>query len=296
MKTRTMLLAGLVFLIILLVLGRFYFSEEDFNLQNTDWNGLSHMASSAQVMPLYSTAGLAGPGSGRTLLIVSPGNNFTEAESSQVLTFLRGGGRVVVADDFGNADSLLDSIGSPITIDPIPLYQYENYYVNRTFPIVTNISSSPYTRNVRQLVLDHPASLNVSGNAEVLISSSDKAWLDYNGNMSLDNDERMGTYPVVARSGYAGGELIVVSDPDIFINSMLDKGDNTAFMADVLTGPVLVDVSHGMGVTPVGSLYYTVKLNLWAQVLATALILCGFIAFVVRGKIIKLAGFRPRKR
>ncbi len=296
MKTRTMLLSGLVVLIILLVIGRFYFSEEDYNLQNTDWNGLSHMASAAHVTPLYNTAGLAAPGSGRTLLIASPENNFTEAESAQILAFLRSGGKVVVADDFGKADSLLNAIGSPITIDPVPLYQYENYYVNQTFPIVTNISSSPYTRNVRQIVLDHPASLNVTGDAQVIASSSDRAWRDYNGNLSLDSDEQMGTYPVVARSAYAGGELIVISDPDIFINSMLDKGDNSAFMSDVFTGPVMVDVSHGMGVTPMGSVYYVIKLNLWAQVLAMVLILCGFIAFVAREKILKRPGSGPRKR
>ncbi len=296
MKTRTLLLTGLAILIILLVIGRFYFSEEDYNLQNTDWNGLSHLGSTAHVTPLYNTANLAGPGSGRTLLIVSPTKNFSVLESAQVLAFLHGGGRVVVADDFGNADSLLNAIGSPITVDPVLICQYENYYVNKTLPIVTNISSSPYTRNVGQLVLNHPASLNITGDTEVIVSTSDKAWRDYDGNLSLDSDERMGTYPVVARSEYAGGELIVISDPDILVNSMLDKGDNAAFMSDVFTGPVLADVSHGMEVTPVGFIYYVIKLNLWAQVLATVLILCGFIAFVMREKILKRPGSRPRRK
>lgn len=295
MKTRTLLLAGLAILLILLCLGRFYFSEADYNLQNTGWNGLSHLASAAHVTPLYNTTSLAGPGSGRTLLIVNPAKNFTKAESAQVLAFMHSGGKVVVADDFGNADSLLQDIGSPITVDPVLLCQYDNYYVNQTFPIITNISS-PYAQNVRQLVLNHPASLNVTGNSEVIASSSDRSWLDYNGNLSLDSNEQMGIYPIVARTAYAGGELLVISDPDIFVNSMLDKGDNAAFMSDVFTGPVLVDVSHGMSVTPVGSVYYVVKLQLWAQALAVVLILCGLFAFMARKELLIKIDARRKKR
>lgn len=295
MKTRTLLLTGLAILLVLLFMGRFYFSEADYNLQNTDWNGLSHLASATHVTPLYSTASLAGPGSGRTLMIVNPTNSFTKAESTQILAFMHSGGKVVVADDFGNADSLLNDIGSPITIDPVLLCQYENYYVNQTFPIITNISS-PYAQNVRQLVLNHPASLNVTGDVEVLASSSDRSWLDYNGNLLLDSNEQMGTYPVAARTTYAGGELIVISDPDIFVNSMLDKGDNAAFMSDVFTGQVAVDVSHGMDVTPVGSVYYVVLLNWWAQALVVVLILCGLFGFMARKELFTFIGARRRKR
>ncbi len=240
---------------------------------------------------------MAGPGSGKTLLIVSPRKNFTGVESAQVLAFLHSGGTVVVADDFGNADSLLEDIGSPIQVDPVLLCQYEDYYVNQTFPIITNVSSSsPYTRNVGQLVLNHPASLNITGDVEIIASSSDRSWLDYNGNLSLDSDERMGTYPIAARADYAGGELLVISDPDLFVNSMLDKGDNAAFMSDVFKGTVLVDVSHGMGVTPVGSIYYVVKLNQWAQALAAVLIICALLAFIGRKRIFAFTGAMRRKR
>jgi hypothetical protein len=295
MKTRTLLLSGLAVLIILLVLGRFYFSEEDFNLQNPDWNGLSHLASAIHATPLYSTATLAGQGSGKTLLIVGPKKNYTTEESSQVLSFLHSGGKVVVADDLGSADSLLDAIGSPITIDPVLMCQYENYYVNQTFPIITNISS-PNMQNVRQIVLNHPASLNVTDTAEIIASTSDKAWLDYNGNLSLDGDERMGIYPVAAIDSFAGGQLLVISDPDVFVNSMQDKGDNAVFASDIFTGPVMVDVSHGMDVTPVGSVYYLIKLNQWAQVLAAVLIVCALLAFMARTEISAFLGSKRRKR
>lgn len=295
MKTRTLLLSGLAVLIILLVLGRFYFSEQDFNLQNSDWNGLSRLASATQLTPLYSTDALAGSGSGKTLLIIGPKNNFTMAESTQVLAFLHSGGKVVVADDFGSADSLLDAIGSPIRIDPVLMCQYENYYVNQTFPIITNITA-PNMRNVRQLVLNHPASLNVTESTEVIASTSDKAWLDYNGNLSLDSGERMGVYPVAALASYAGGQLLVVSDPDLFVNSMQDKGDNAVFVSDVFTGPVMVDVSHGMGVTPMGSVYYLIKLNPWAQALTAGLIVCILLAFMARSEIFTFLSSKRRKR
>ncbi len=284
MRKATLLLVALAILLLILGSARFYFSEADYTLENYGWNGLSQLSSC--VKPLYSIADLPVPGSGNTLLIISPATNFSPDESEHVLSFMQSGGKVVVMDDFGKANSLLNGINSPVTINPVLLCQQDDYYKNQSFPIAENISPSVYSDKVTKLVLNYPASLLVTDNAQVLASSSQTGWLD-NRNITLDANEQMGAYPVMARAPYGDGALLVVSDPDVLVNSMLDKGDNRAFLSNILDGTVWVDASHGRSVTPLGRLFYIVKYSLPAQASLALLILLGcfgLIRLLRRGK------------
>jgi len=240
------------------------------------------MAQDAGARPLYNISELSGAGSGDTLMVIGPTVNYTPEESSQVAGFIGRGGTLAVMDDFGTANSLLSGIGSPVTIDPAPVCQYDHYYVNRSFPVITDVAATPYMANVSSLVLNHPAVLSVSGKAQVIASTSGDAWLDYNGNAALDANERAGVYPVAATYSLGKGMLVAVSDSDVFINGMLDKGSNAALLKDLSGGSVMVDVSHGNAVTPLGRLYYTLKYDVLAQLMAVLLILIACIAYVGR--------------
>jgi hypothetical protein len=288
MKRSTLLIGLAVAVILILVGARLYFSYGDFGLDNPFWNGIGSLPSDVNAQPLYSDSGLSGIDSHDTLLIVSPTVNFTSEESGDVLAFLNRGGRVVVMDDFGRSDSLLSAIGSPVIIDPVPMCQYDNYYVNQSFPIITNFSSSAYFDNVSSIVMNHPAVLNVSG-GDVLATTSSMAWLDYNDDSVLDNNESVGTYPVIASAEFNGaGQLIVISDPDIIINGMLDKGSNQAFMSNLLSGVVWVDVSHGRGLSTLDSFYFLVKGQIIVQLLLALFVLACGLAFVKRKTIMRL--------
>jgi hypothetical protein len=276
-----------------LTLGRLYVSQADFSLENPYWNGLSHI-SGANVRPLYSIADLANVGAADTLLVVSPQKDYTVDESHQVALFLQSGGKVVVMDDFGRADSLLQNLSSPITIDLVPLAEYENFYVNYSFPVVTSFNPSKETANVTKLIFNHPAPLDVASAAYSIAYTSDKAWLDLNDNGKLDGAEHMGIYSVAARSEYGSGELFVIGDPDLLINGMAEMGDNRLFISNLLSGTVWVDVSHGRDVTPLGALYYTIKYDPISQAAIVLLaILCG-ILFLRRGDLAELLGRRSK--
>jgi hypothetical protein len=281
------LLIGLVVLIVFAVLSaRFFLSEADFSVSNPSWNGVFATAQGMGVQPLYDTSDLSSIDSNSTLLVVSPSKNYSLDESITVASFLNRGGRVVVADDFGQANSLLSAIEAPIKVSRLPLCQYDNYYVNQSFPVITDIAATPFTVNVTRLVLNHPSVLDVSGNATAIANTSSEAWLDTNSDYKLDNGERMGVYPVAAHYTYGSGELIVVSDPDIFINSMLDKGDNPVFMKGLFRGAAWMDVSHGRDVTPLVSVYYLLKSHVLAHAGVIALILAACLAFLKRKDII----------
>jgi hypothetical protein len=284
MKNTTLIITAVAIIVALVFIGRMYLSEADFSLDNPYWNGASGL-SSANVKPLYAISDLSGVGATDTLLIMSPERDYTADESAKVAAFLRGGGKVVVMDDFGNASSLLDSINSPITINPVPLCEYDNYYINHSFPIVNNIIPSGYTANVSELVFNHPVSLNLSSDAYPLASTAETGWLDVNDNYRMDGSERLGSYSVVAMANYGSGELLVIGDPDIFINSMTDKGDNKIFMDNVLKGVVWMDVSHGRDVSPAGVVFYILKYDPGVQAALVVLVFALGLVYVKRRNI-----------
>lgn len=284
MKKATALVSIVCLIAIAVLSARFFFSEADFAMTNPSWNGLYVLSSEVDARPLYDLSSLSHNGVD-TLLIIGPTSNYTYDESVQVLSFLRRGGTVVVMDDFGASNSMLHAISSPISINSVPLCQHENYYVNMTFPIITDISQTPFTRNVSSLVLNHPAALDVKGDARVIASTSRYGWIDLNHDSMLDDGERMGVYPVAASCDYGNGKLLVFSDADIFINSMLDKGDNRALLKQLLAGSVWVDVSHGHGMTPLGSIYYMLRHDLAAQLVALAIIIAFTLVIAFKGRI-----------
>lgn len=285
MRKTTLLVTAVAIIILLVFAGRLYFSEADFILENPSWNGYSSV-SGADLLPIYDIADLSGLGASDTLLVVSPTENYTQEESDMVYTFLQKGGTVIVMDDFGKANSLLEGIDSPITIYSEPLCEYENYYKNHTFPIVSNINPSDEMANVSKLTFNHPALLNVSGSAYTLAYTSSRAWIDYNDNGMLDGQEKLGTYTVVARADYGNGRLLVISDPDLFINSMINMEDNRVFMDNIFKGTVWIDVGHGRGLTPIGSVYYMIKYDLKVQISIILLLIAGGYAYLRRRDIL----------
>ena len=285
MKKSTLLVISVCLLAIAILAARFFLSEDDFSMTNFSWNGLSALTNEVGARPLYNISDLSDKGSGDILLIIGPTSNYTYDESVQVLSFLRRGGTVVAMDDFGSSNSLLQAISSPISIYSAPLCDYESYYVNMTFPAISDISEASFTRNVSSLVLNHPAVLNITGDARAVASTSRYAWLDFNHDSMLDDGERMGTYPVAAICDYGNGRLIVFSDADLFINGMLDKGDNHALLRQLLAGNVWLDVSHGHGTTPLGSIYFMLRYDVSAQLSVLAIIVMLTLAAIFKGQI-----------
>jgi hypothetical protein len=220
---------------------------------------------------------------------MEPTRDYTREEASAVASFVSGGGTLIVMDDYGNSSSLLSALGLPIALRQVPLCQDKDYYKRPSFPIITDIMPSLITRNITSLTFNHPVPLVVSGNATVIASTTPMGWLDLNDDCVINRDEPVGSFPVMASVKYGGGEVLVIGDPDLFINSMQDTGDNHALIANVLaTGTVYFDAAHGQVVTPLGRAIYIVKNNLVAQLLCTfGALLLVFLAYRYRG-VVKL--------
>jgi hypothetical protein len=287
MRAGTKIILGAALLALLLIAGNFFLSEVSFSPANPSWDGASCVMT-GDTRLLYGFDGLP-PGDGRTtLLIVGPTANYTPDDASRVLAFLRQGGSVVVMDDFGTANDLLSNIGAPITIRHTALCQDLDYYKKPSFPIVRRIENSSLTANVTELVFNHPAPLQITGEAEVLAETTVMGWLDAEGTGNISaGDEKFSSYPLIARAAYGSGELYVAGDADLAINAMQDQGDDGVLMGNVLrSGTVYLDVAHGQQVPPLAWLYYTIKYNIIAQILFALFIFVMGYAYVARGRIL----------
>lgn len=178
--------------------------------------------------------------------VLSPSEPYTGQDVARLREFVTAGGTLVVASDFGSAgNELLADIGATARFDGDVLRDERHYATNPRFPEATNVSAHPYTMGVEQLTLNHGTAVE-PGAADVLVRTSEFAYLDRNGNDELDDDEELAAYPVVTVESVGDGTVVAIGDPSLFINSMLEAQDNEAFTRSILTNheQVLLDYSH----------------------------------------------------
>ena len=285
MRTSTLVLAAASVIVLALVAGMLMLSSASFSLGNPQWDGISSVALSGRAAPVSDFGQLRQAAAGDTLLIIGPSAGYTEQDARDVSGFLLNGGRAIVMDDYGTANTLLDNLSSPIRICPVPLCQDIDFYRSPALPLVQGIVYDDITDNVEVLAFNHPVPLNLSGDARPLAATSSRGWLDVNDNSTLDDNETFGSYALIARASYGNGELIVAGDADLLTNGLLKKGDNGVMLGNVLdNGTVFVDTGHGQQVPPLASLYYVVKTDVLVQALCVIAILAAAGACALLGR------------
>jgi len=231
-------------------------SSTAFDTYNSEWDGTSDLrdvaAANATVEIERSTAAYTqqSPNS-TTAFIISPTDSYTETDANRIASFLSQGGTVVVASDFdSHTNPLLAQLGVETRFDQQLLRDEQHYYRGPDLPVATNVTETPLLGNVSQLTLNHGTALGPGANSTTLVTTSGFAYLDENQNGELDENESLSERPVVVRESYADGEVILVSDPSIFINTMLDAPDNRRFARHLAedADTVIFDYSHRTGV------------------------------------------------
>jgi len=239
-ELRRFLLIITVTLLIALILTVWFFpSNDDFRVDNPFWNGIRDVRADFQVQPLDSLADLPSSPDGATLL-VRPYQSCTSAELEHLNQFVARGGNLIMADDYGHGNQILESLGlearfsGQILLDPLINYK------NKHFPRIIHVQPDPLTVNTDHLVFNHATSLiNIAG-SNTLALSSPFSFLDYNGDGTRDSGEPTGPLPVISRHGLGSGQVILISDPSLFINSMDTIASNDSFIQNIAANtPVL---------------------------------------------------------
>jgi hypothetical protein len=235
---------------ILMLASAYYWPIQDpYYSLNTDWNGSSRIttfAPNVTIISEYATTEMKGPA---LLMIVGPAVEFSKQDALQIQRFIEGNGTLLLADDFGTGNGLLQSLNVSVRISGEPLADLAYYSKDPGFPIITDFSPNPLTANVTVLVLNHPSHLDLGNSSSVttLAFSSPFSFIDSRGTGTPSPNEKIEPYPVIAQVKIGRGLLIVVSDADLFTNEMLDIDGNMRLLSNALRfggGTLFFDEAH----------------------------------------------------
>lgn len=205
---------------------------QDFHSENPFWNGLEAFRKQYNVTSISSAAELP-VDARKTVLVVIPCREPTEAGVDGLKSYLKRGGTLVLADDYAFGNVVLERMDLPYRFSGAPLLDPLFNYRNEWFPLAIEVSPSPLTAGVSSLALNYGTALE-DGGLVVVVRSSAFSYLDLNYDGTRDPEERVGSFPVVGHTAVAGGRLILIGDPSILINSMERAKDNALFVSNLV--------------------------------------------------------------
>jgi hypothetical protein len=283
-------LFGLAVVLVLSLVVAASTSSSAFGSYNSAWDGatdLRGMATDGGADARVVTNVSAYPtddADGTVAVVLAPQEPYTETETARLRRFVASGGTLVVAEDFGRPGAtLLDDLDTSMRVTGAPLRDERYYYEGPGLPEARNTSAELDAAGVESVTLNYPSTLR-AGEGEVLVRSSAYAYVDRNRNEELDDNESLAARPIVAREAIGSGQVIAVSDPSLFLNAMLDRPGNTAFVewlfADADT--VLLDYSHAGGRPPLIALLTALRASPAAQVSLGLLGVAGVLLWTRR--------------
>ena len=186
----------------------------DYDPLSKDWYGLSRWAAlcSGSGLPVTAVASLdwSELSAEDVLVLMYP---LTHVEPAKLEAFVSAGGHVLVADDFGNSADALAGLG--LLRAEVGTPRAARYYADMPFaPIATPKQAHPLTAQVTEVITNHPAALRHVRGATEVVGFED------------------GALVVAAERGT--GRFIAVSDPSIFINSMMQFRGNLQLATNML--------------------------------------------------------------
>jgi hypothetical protein len=297
LKRGYLLIAVIIAAALLVSVPLFNTTKEDFSTYNTDWNGASRIQDLAAsegytTRDIFALNEVGSSGNG-VLVMLNPNKTVavTSEDTSSMKTFVQNGGSLVLANDFGNANAILSGLGvaGSVRFNGALLSDSVSRGVDSAHPLVTNISSSGLTAGVHTLYFNYGTALIIpasASNVTALAQSAPTSYLRASSGNNAPIAGSGGAHPVLASVAYGKGRIILLSDPSVFINGMLDQADNqqlfTSMIANLTGGntavPILFDQSHRVS-QPVWSLAYD-RINADDNVKYTVILL-AIAAFVV---------------
>ena len=270
---RFLVILTIALVITLSVVVWFFPSDDDFRTDNPFWNGTEDTAAQHAVLPLEAFSELPVPPDGSVLILI-PYIELTPAELDQLNSFVSQGGILVLADDYGFGNQILEYLGLVVRFSGQsvldPLFSLNNKWLPRVF----HLAPTHITSNAESLVLNHATCLTDASADNTLALSSSFSFLDLNDNEAWDEEEPTGPLPIIAHKYLVEGQVIILSYPSKFINSMEVIEDNSNFIqsiAGINASRLFLDQSHltpsnlhqtknllahirGFFITPVGTL------------------------------------------
>jgi hypothetical protein len=252
LRIRTAVLISLTMLVLVSLISTLFLpSVDDLWHENPFWNGISQVYVSYKPLTVSGFTGfskLAVSPDNSTVLMVGPSLLFTDFEVEEIRSYITEGGHVVLADDFGSGNSLLEGLGLRVRFSG-ELLQDKLFNEKKMMPRILLFAESAETAGVKELVMNYPTTLNID--RELVL-----AWASSSSTVG-GQDQASGFYPVMAKVGIGKGSIVLISDSSIFINDMIERGDNALLLANLIKGSIIIDEAHS---TPSKLTYYKAAL------------------------------------
>jgi len=240
-------------------------SANDFSILNPDWNGCSDLGQEyyegGSLVPNYKLAGSGEdvriaqkdlteydlPPRSSVIVILRPLESFDKDEIDHLKDYLSMGGTLLLADDFGTGNELLEGLGLNSRFSN-ELFVSWAFNFGPEYSVTIEIFP-PFNKNMSHILLNYPSTLVVGENTTVHANTA-PGWLDLNHDYILSSNEEDGVFPLMAVETFGAGKVVLLSDPSIMINSMLPQADNREFVRNLFDycippgGVVLFDESH----------------------------------------------------
>ena len=274
----------LVIICIVLFIGVLRFSQnrDDFSTYNPEWNGgnqiKNELSENHTVISMPFTDDLSAYDPGTTaFIILRPENNFSQKDMGIIKKFIENGGLLIVADDFGSGNDLLNILTTQIAFSNMLMLDDVNYWENITFPI-----ANAYMTNVSNITMNFPTSLIIKDDSvKILASSSTFSWLS-TGNMERGSG---GQYPIIASTASGKGTIIAIADPSIFINSMLSMSDNGLLLGKLVENRNIIIFDEKMRMPLISVIQYHIRNNPRVQYLFAASVILFSYIFMNRERL-----------
>lgn len=209
-----------------------YPSSTDFAPSNPHWNGLMQASREFRMIPLRSLREVPASARGSALVViptVAPSPSDLEA----LARYVEDGGVIFLLDDFGYGNAILARLGVGARLDGQMLVDPLFHFKNGRFPRISDFTPGPTSEGVESLIFNHGTALTDMRGLSVLARSSPASFLDLNQNGRHDAGEPSGPFAVAALGRVGSGSVVVVTDPSILVNSMLEVGSNRQFMRNL---------------------------------------------------------------
>ena len=237
------ILAGVVVVIVLI---RFFPPNDDFNLDNPFWNGLKEFQKETNAFSLgdISSVDSVPFPSETSLFIIGPSGIYSDKEISSVSKYLKAGGVLILADDFGSGNAILEGLGlktrfsQHLVVDPL--------FRGKASVLAKTVDLSAPLADIKSLMFNYATSLKFNDSeGKILATSSSFSYFDDNLNGEREKGEDEGPFPMIAEISYENGKIYLISDSSLFINSMLGEEENRGFLKNIIKGKKgFIDISH----------------------------------------------------
>ncbi|THE65050.1 DUF4350 domain-containing protein [Salinadaptatus halalkaliphilus] len=261
-------------------------STAAFGLFNPSWDGATEFRVAVADDPATDSAVVRDPSAydahspdETTAFVIAPDSTYDPAAADRIAQFVERGGTLVVLDNRGvESNALLEAVGAQARLDGRVVRDERHHEQGPLLPTATTVSDRELADDAERLTLNHATVIDVGteplaleqapadrGEPTTLATTSAFAQLEPRSaehqNEADNSSAPSATYRVATTESVGDGRVVVVADPSITINAMVDRSDNEAFLhalhAD--TDTVVFDRSHAGDLPPLASALETIR-------------------------------------